>query len=67
MAVIHLALVVPRTGDESVALNLWESAPKWQRLALLILEKHLTKEKLLAMNPEEAGNEVARLLAEPPK
>lgn len=67
IAVIHLALVSPRTAEERVALNQWDSAPKWQRLALLILEKHLTKERLLAMKAEEAGGEIARLLVAPPE
>jgi hypothetical protein len=71
MATIRLALTVMAAlpnfeakRDKVNQLLRWDSEPKWQRLALLILEKHLTRDGLLMTSPAVAGATIADLLVE---
>ena len=69
MAVIRLAFASKSASlevnlDEKQSLLRWEAEPKWQRLALLALEKTLTPQSLMMMRPIEAGAAIAKVLGE---
>ena len=69
MAAIDLALVVistlpPHAATEGRVADLqqWDSDPKWQRLALLILEKQLLPQQMLMTSPAIVGAMIADAL-----
>ncbi len=69
MAVVRLAFAARSASSEmssgqKQSLLRWEAEPKWQRLALLALEKTLTPQSLLMMRPIEAGAAIAHVLGE---
>ena len=70
MAAIALALETlarnpnPADGEKLATLHRWDSDPRWQALALLMLEKDLTPQQLLSLSPAEAGLMIAEILIE---
>ena len=69
MAVVRLAIAAKSITSEmklaeKQSLLRWEAEEKWQRLALLTLEKTLTPQSLLMMRPIEAGAAIAHVLGE---
>ena len=70
MAVIELALATISTGkgekhsQRLQSLHRWEAEPKWQQLAIMMLEKSLSPETLLMMGPHEAGAQIASILGD---
>lgn len=70
IAVIELALVTvgtessDRQSHRLESIRRWEAEPRWQRLALVTLEKSLTPQTLLMMGPRQAGARIASILAD---
>ncbi len=70
IAVIELALAAVETAlgenqsTRAQSIRRWEAEPRWQRLALITLEKSLTPQTLLMLGPQEAGAKIAAVLGD---
>jgi hypothetical protein len=70
IAVIELALTAleaisgERKFERLESIRRWEVDPRWQRLALMTIEKSLTPQMLLIMGPQEAGAQIAAILGD---
>lgn len=70
MALIQLALLTlerhppsPKHAEHVAALQRWD-LPRWQNLALLMLEKQLTPQRLLMLSAADAGSLIAETLVD---